>query len=82
MDSIHLKKAQAKRLDAKTGSNILLFTRNIPQSQRQKLPQSKELGKDFQSNGPKKQVGVAVLISSKIKRDGKGHFILITGTIH
>ena len=44
--------------------------------------------KVFQSNEPKKQVGVAILISNKIdfklksiKRDGEGHFILITGTI-
>jgi exonuclease III len=40
----------------------------------------------FQKNGPKKQVGVAILISNKIdfqpkviKKDKKGHFILIKG---
>ena len=45
--------------------------------------------KVFQSNGPKKQAGVAILISNKIdfklksiRRDGDGHFILITGSIH
>ena len=43
----------------------------------------------FQSNGPNKQVGVAILISSKedfklksIKRNKEGHFILVTGKIH
>ena len=43
--------------------------------------------KVFQSNGPKKQAGVAILISNKIdfklksiRRDGEGHFILRTGT--
>ena len=39
------KKTQVKRMDAKTGSNILLFTRNTCQPQRQTLPQSKGLGK-------------------------------------
>ena len=42
--------------------------------------------KVFQSNGPKKQASVAILIYNKIgfklksiTRDGEGHFILITG---
>ena len=41
------------------------------------------------SNGPKRKPGVAILIASivdfklkLIKRDGDGHFILITGTVH
>ena len=34
-------------MDTKSGSNILLPTRNTPQTQRQTLPQSKELGKGF-----------------------------------
>ncbi|KAL6041447.1 hypothetical protein STEG23_023562 [Scotinomys teguina] len=45
--------------------------------------------KTFQSNGLKKQAGVAILISNKldfklksIKRDREGHYILITGKIH
>ncbi|EGV92247.1 Retrovirus-related Pol polyprotein LINE-1, partial [Cricetulus griseus] len=45
--------------------------------------------KILQSNGPKKQAGVAILVSNKIhfklksiKRDEEGHFILITGKIH
>ena len=45
--NLPIKKAQVKRLDMKTGSNILLFTRNIPQPQRQTLPLSKGLGKGF-----------------------------------
>jgi exonuclease III len=42
----------------------------------------------FQENGLKKQAGVAILISNKIdfqpkviKKDKKGHFILIKGKI-
>ena len=38
----------------------MLHTGNAPQWQRQTLPQSKRL------NGPKKQAGVAILISNKI----------------
>ena len=45
--------------------------------------------KVLKSNEAKKQAGVAILISNKIdfklesiRRDGKGHFILITETIH
>jgi exonuclease III len=44
---------------------------------------------NFQGNGPKKQTGVAILISNKIdlepkvmKKDKKGHFILIKGKIY
>ena len=40
----------------------------------------------FQANGPKKQAGVAILISNKgncqpkvTKKDNRGHFILIKG---
>ena len=43
----------------------------------------------FQANGPKKQAGVAVLISNKIdfqpkviKKDKEGHFILVKGKIY
>ena len=43
----------------------------------------------FQTNGPKKQAGVAILISNKIdyqlkiiKKDKEGHFILIKGKIY
>ena len=42
----------------------------------------------FQANGPKKQAGVAILMSNKInfqpkiiKRDKEGHFILIKDKI-
>jgi exonuclease III len=45
--------------------------------------------KFFQSNGPRKQAGVAIIISNKIdfqskliKHDKKGHFIFIRGKIH
>jgi exonuclease III len=45
--------------------------------------------KIYQANGPRKQAGVAILISDKvdfkltlIKRDKKGHYILIKGEIH
>ena len=47
------------------------------------------LRKLFQSNGPKKLAGIAILISNKIvfklksiKRDKERHFILVTGKIH
>ena len=86
MDSTY-KETQDKRMDTKTGSSLLLFTRNTLQPQRQL--RVKSWGKVFQSNGPKKQVGVAILIFNKIdfklksiRRDGEGHIILITGTIH
>jgi exonuclease III len=43
----------------------------------------------FQANGPKKQAGVAILISNQIcfqpkviKKDKEGHFILIKGKIY
>ena len=43
----------------------------------------------FQSNGPKKQAGVVILISNKIdfqpkllKKDKEGHFILVKGKIY
>ena len=41
------KKTQANRRDLQTESILLLYTRNTPQLQRQTLPQSKILGKDF-----------------------------------
>ena len=76
-------------MDMKSGSNILLFTRNTPQPQKRHLLRVKGWEKVFQANGPKKQAGVAILISNKIdfklksiRRDGDGYFILITGTIY
>ena len=53
-------------MDTKTESILFLHTRNTPQTQRQTLSQSEELGKIFQSNGPNNQVGVAILIPNKI----------------
>ena len=45
--------------------------------------------RNFQANDPKKQAGVAILISNKIdfqpkviKKDKEGHFILIKGKIY
>ena len=76
-------------MDMKAWSILLLYIRNAPQPQRQTLPQTKGWEKIFQSNGPKKPVAVAILISNKInfklkliRRDGEGHFLLITGKIH
>ena len=47
------------------------------------------VGKNFPIKWPKKQTGVAILISNKIdfklksiKRDKEGHFILLTGKFH
>jgi hypothetical protein len=67
----------------------LLHTGNTPQRQRQTLPQSKRLEKNFQANDPKKQAEVAILISNKIdfqpkvnKKDKRGHFIHIKGKIY
>jgi len=62
----------------------LLHVGNTPQSQIKTLPQSKKLENNFQGNGPKKQAGVAILISNKIdfypnviNQDKEGHFIFI-----
>jgi hypothetical protein len=58
-----------------------LLAGNTTQGQ---IPQRKDWKINFQANGPKKQAGVAILISSKIdfqpkviKKDKEGHFILI-----
>jgi hypothetical protein len=52
------------------------------------IPLAKRLEKFFQASGPKKQGGVAILISNKInfqpeviKGDGEGYFINIKGKI-
>ena len=54
-----------------------------------RLPQRKSLEIIFQANGPKKQAGVAILISKYvdfqpkvIKKDGEEHYIYIKGKIH
>jgi exonuclease III len=68
----------------------LLHTGNTPQCQRQILPQSKRIEKIFQANGPKKQAGVAIVISKKKKqlstksyqKDKEEHFILVKGKVY
>lgn len=45
---------------------LLLHTRDIPQHQRWTLPKSKMLKNIFHANGPKKQAGVTILMSTKI----------------
>ena len=67
----------------------MLLTGNPSQGKRQTLPQNERLENNFPSSGPKKQAGVAILISNKInfqpkiiKRDKEGHFILIKVKIY
>lgn len=73
------KNTWVNRLCTKTGSNILVHTRNTLHHQKQTLTQSKRVKKDF-PNGPKKQAGKAILSSRTefqpklIKGDGEGHF--------
>jgi hypothetical protein len=62
----------------------LLHTGNIPQCQRQTLPQSKRLETILPSDGPKKKAGAVILILNKInlqakaiKKDKEGHSIVI-----
>ena len=50
----------------KTEYVLLLYTQYTPQPQRQTSRHSKCLGKNFQSHGPKKQAGVAILKSNNI----------------
>jgi hypothetical protein len=57
------KKTEAKILDTQTGSSIFLHTTNKPQLKIQTLRQSKRLETFSQAKGPKKHVGVAMLIS-------------------
>ena len=53
-------------MDMKTESILLLFTRNTPQLKDRRYLRVKGWEKDFQSNGLKKQAGVAILISNKL----------------
>ena len=66
----------------------MLHLGNSPQVQRQTLVQSKRLENNFQANDPKKQAGVAILISNKIdfqhkviKKAKEGHLVLNKGKI-
>ena len=74
------KKTQVNIMDTKTGSILLLHTKNTIQSQRQALTQNKGLEKDIPIKWTEEKAGVATLISNKIdfklksiKRDGEGH---------
>ena len=62
---------------------------NTTQWQSQTLYQIKSLETVFQANGPKKQVGVTILILNKIdfqqkviKKHKEGHFMLVKGKIY
>ena len=69
----------------KTEFILLLHAKYTPQPQKQISPQSKWLGNFFfQLNKPKKQEGVAILISNKIdfklksiKKDEERHFVFL-----
>jgi hypothetical protein len=69
-----------------TGSIILLHIRSTPQQRNRYYHRERSWKEVFQVNRPKKQPGVAIVISNKldfqpkvIKRDGKGHLILNIG---
>jgi hypothetical protein len=64
----------------------LLLTGNPPQDKDRHYLRVKGWKTNFQANGPKKQAGIAILISDKIdfqpkviKKEKEGHFILIKG---
>ena len=74
-------------MDVKTGSILLVHRRNTTSISKININSGLEI--IFQENGPKEQVGIAVLISDKtdfkrklIRRDRKRHYILIRGKIH
>jgi exonuclease III len=72
----------------------LLLTGNPPQGKRRHYLRVKGWKTIFQANGPKKQAGIAILISNKIhfqpkvikkqnkNKNKEGHFILIKGKIY
>ena len=66
----------------------MLLTGNPPQGKRHTYLRVKGWKTIFQTNGPKKQAGVAILILNKIdfqpkviKKDKEGHLMLIKGKI-
>ena len=75
-------------MDTKTRPLYVLFTRDPPQNKGHIQTESEGLEKIFHTNGDQKKAGVAILISDKIdfeikavKRDKKGHYIMIKGSI-
>ena len=73
-------------MDVKTGSILLLHPKNTTQHQSRHYLRVKGWKKVFEADGPKKQAGVAILVSEKNRLQTKtnqkrreGHHILIKG---
>ena len=67
----------------------MLPTRNPSQDKRPTQTESEGMEKNFPSKRTGKKAGVAILISDEIdletrviKRDPKGHFIILKGRVH
>jgi exonuclease III len=76
-------------LDTQTRSSILLLLEAHSNNKDRNYLRVKGWKKVFQTNGPSKQAGVAILVSDKIdfqpqviKHDEKGQFIFIKVKIH
>ena len=75
-------------MDTKTRALYMLSTRDPPKPRDTYRLKMKGWKKIFHANGDQKKAGVAILISDKIdfeikamKRDKKGHYIMIRGSI-
>jgi exonuclease III len=66
MDSIPNKKTKTNRLATQTGLNILLLNENHVKEKDRYYLRVKGWKTIFQTNAPKKQAGVAILVSNKI----------------